>query len=223
MDSGGTRAEQSAPYCVWEELIEMAKSGEINLCSHTYGLHRFSNDDRTGASMKEGESASAYAAVIRADYDLCVSCIGGWTGTNPTTMAYPYSRRSVQTGALILANTGYEILMSGEGARGTAFNYFVDGASAERLLRIFSRLCRMEGHPIQEYLDAADTSDAANGVNTAQDPRSLTATQCAEIAKWYRPYADVDGSIWYAGAVYYAYVNGLLRGTSNTPFPLRPP
>ena len=67
----------------WEELTEMERSGEINLCSHTYGLHRFNNDGRTGASMKEGETAEEYAAVVKADYDLCVSCIGGWTGAAP--------------------------------------------------------------------------------------------------------------------------------------------
>lgn len=86
---GGTRVGQSAPYCVWEELTEMERSGEINLCSHTYGLHRFNNDGRTGASMKEGETAEEYAAVVKADYDLCVSCIGGWTGAAPRPWPIP--------------------------------------------------------------------------------------------------------------------------------------
>ena len=54
--------------------------------------------------------------------------------------------------------------MAGEGARGTASNYFVDGASAESQLRLMSRPCRMEGHPAREYLEAADQ---ANGVNQA--------------------------------------------------------
>ena len=56
------------------------------------------------------------------------------------------------------------ILMAGEDARGTASNYFVDGASAESQLRLMSRPCRMEGHPAREYLEAADQ---ANGVNQA--------------------------------------------------------
>ena len=215
---GGTRVGQSAPYCVWEELMEMERSGEINLCSHTYGLHRFNNDGRTGASMKEGETAEEYAAVVKADYDLCVSCIGGWTGAAPTTMAYPYSRRSSESDALLLANTDYQILMGGANARGTAANYFVDGADAASQLRIMSRPCRMEGTPISEYLAAADAEDAANGVNAAEDTRSLTAEECAEIARWYSPYDDVGGTRWFAGAVYYAYVNGLLRGTSNRTF-----
>ena len=55
--------------------------------------------------------------------------------------------------------------MAGEGARGTASNYFVGGASVESQLRLMSRPCRMEGHPAREYLEAADQ---ANGVNQAR-------------------------------------------------------
>ncbi len=218
VNEGGTRVGQSAPYCVWEELVDMEESGEINLCSHTYGLHVYNNDGRTGANMKDGETPEEYATVIAEDYALSVSCIGGWTGTDPTTMAYPYSRRSDTTDALILANTGYEILMGGEGARGTAANYFVDGADPESQKRIMSRPCRMEGSPISTYLDAIDATDAAAGVNTGEDTLNLSAQRCAEIARWYSPYSDVAGSAWYAGAVYYAYVNGLLLGTSYTQF-----
>ena len=108
--------------------------------------------------------------------------------------------------------------MAGEGARGTASNYFVDGASAESQMRLMSRPCRMENHPLQEYLDAADQQDQANGVNTAENTLALSAEKCAEIARWYSPYADVAGDAWYAGAVYYAYVNTLLNGTSLTEF-----
>ncbi len=215
---GGTRDGQSAPYCQWNELVRMQESGEINICSHTYGLHRYNREGRIGASMMDGERLEQYILVIKNDYDLSVSCIGGWTGKNPTTMAYPYSRRSSASDAAILENTGYEILMAGEGARGTASNYFVDGASAESQMRLMSRPCRMENHPLQEYLDAADQQDQANGVNTAENTLALSAEKCAEIARWYSPYADVAGDAWYAGAVYYAYVNTLLNGTSLTEF-----
>lgn len=215
---GGTRDGQSAPYCQWNELVRMQESGEINICSHTYGLHRYNREGRIGASMMDGERLEQYILVIKNDYDLSVSCIGGWTGKNPTTMAYPYSRRSSASDAAILENTGYEILMAGEGARGTASNYFVDGASAESQMRLMSRPCRMENHPLQEYLNAADQQDQANGVNTAENTLALSAEKCAEIARWYSPYADVAGDAWYAGAVYYAYVNTLLNGTSLTEF-----
>ena len=215
---GGSREGQSAPYCQWNELIRMEESGEINLCSHTYGLHRYNRDGRIGASMMDGERLSDYIFVIRNDYDLTVSCIGGWTGKNPTTMAYPYSRRSSETDRAILENTGYEILMAGENARGTASNYFVDGASAESQYRLISRPCRMEGHPASEYLEAVDQRDQANGVNTEENTAALSAEECSEIALWYSPYDDVSGNSWYAGAAYYAYANALMTGTSLTEF-----
>ena len=215
---GGTRDGQSAPYCQWNEVIEMEESGEINLCSHTYGLHRYNREGRIGTSMMDGERPEDFALVVGHDYSLVESSQGGWTGRTPTTMAYPYSRRSSESDALILANTGYEILMGGENARGTASNYFVDGADPESQLRIMSRPCRMEGHPAREYLEAADQADQANGVNTGTDTAALTPESCAEIARWYSPYADVAGEAWYAGAVYYTYVNSLLTGTSLTTF-----
>ena len=134
-------------------------------------------------------------------------------------MAYPDSRRSDTTDALILANAGYEILMGGEGARRRGRPTTSSTAhDPESQKRIMSRPCRMEGSPIPTYLDAIDATDAAAGVNTGEDTLGLSAQRCAEIARWYSPYSDVAGSAWYAGAVYYAYVNGLLLGTSYTQF-----
>lgn len=46
IDGGGTRDGQSAPYCQWNELIEMSESGEINIGSHTYGLHHYNTEGR---------------------------------------------------------------------------------------------------------------------------------------------------------------------------------
>lgn len=215
---GGSRDGQSAPYCTWEELVEMQESGEVNLCSHTYGLHRYNVDGRIGASMMEGESVESYASLVAEDYRLSDSCIGGWTGVSPTTMAYPYSKRSTTTDEILLASTGYQILMGGQSARGTESNYFVDGASPESQLRIMSRPCRMDGHPAQEYLEAADAADLATGAVAAEDTAGLTEEECAEIALWYSPFADVAGDAWYAGSAYYTYANSLISGTSPTTF-----
>lgn len=218
LQSGGTRAGQSAPYCEWGELCEMVASGEINLCSHTYGMHVYDLDGRIGASIMESESLEDYIAAISRDYTLSASCIGGWTGISPTTMAYPYSKRSEESDQAILENTGYEILMGGHGARGTQANYFVDGASAESQLRIMSRPCRMEGTPLSEYLEEIDAIDSDNGVNSIEDTTDLTDAECSEIAHWYTSYDDVDVDEWYAGPIYYAYVNSLLLGTSPSTF-----
>ncbi|MBM6775802.1 polysaccharide deacetylase family protein [Collinsella tanakaei] len=157
--NGGSREGESAPYCEWDELKEMVSSGEIYLCSHTYGLHSYHSDGRIGASMIEGEDISDYIDVIKRDYELSASCIEGWTGNALITMAYPYSERSQDTDSIILANTGYEFLMGGTTARGTRANYFVDGASHDSQLRIMSRTSRMTGTPIEDYLEAIDAHD----------------------------------------------------------------
>lgn len=214
----GTRSGMDDPYCVWDELRELDKSGVFNICSHTYSLHRWVDDGRHGAAMVSGESYDDYVALIREDYSMVLESLGALSEVDPKTMAYPYSRRSSSTDRALLENTGYEILMAGEGARGTGSNWFVDGIDPETQGRLMSRPCRMEGHPISEYLLEIEAEDAANGVNSQGNLIALSAEKCSEISKWYRLFKDVDGSDWYAGPIYYAYVNGLLRGTSPSMF-----
>lgn len=169
--SGETRDGESAPFCTWEELIEMQSSGEINLCSHTYGLHRYNKEKRVGMSMMENESPEEFAQVVKEDYNLVLSSLGGWTGIMPETVAYPYSKRSTLGDQIVLENTGYKILMAGEGARGTAGNYFVRGCDFSNQFTLMSRPCRMDGTPISVYLERIQEKDARNGVNIpAQAP-----------------------------------------------------
>ncbi len=165
LHEGGTRDGEPAPFCTWEELIEMQKSGEINICSHTYGLHVYNKERRVGMSMMENESHEEFAQVVKKDYNLALSCIEGWTGTMTKTVAYPYSKRSALGDQIVLANTGYKILMAGEGARGTAGNYFVRGCDFVNQFTLMSRPCRMNGTPISVYLERILEKDASNGVN----------------------------------------------------------
>ncbi|OUO62397.1 hypothetical protein B5F74_00510 [Collinsella sp. An271] len=218
VQSGGDRIHDDDPYCEWNEIKEMQESGTINMCSHTYGLHYFIDGGRHGANMVEGETEEEYTEVIKEDYELVLRCMEGWTHVRPTTMAYPYSRRSSTTDRIILANTDYEILMAGAGARKTELNYFVDGTSPEFQLRLMSRPCRLDGVPAKEYLDQAIVEDVSNGVNRLVDTFALTDSECSEIARYYTSYDDVDPESWYAGPVYYAYVNNILSGTTPATF-----
>ncbi len=215
LDAGGTRVGEAAPYCTWEELIEMAESGEINLCSHTYGLHTYNKEKRMGMSMMEGESVGEFAKIVQKDYSLAVKCIEGWTGKAPTTVAYPYSKRSAESDAIVLQNTGYKILMAGEGARGTAGNYFVKGCDLSNQLTLMSRPCRMDGTPIGKYLERIASKDN-NGVNGSKDYTRVQDTDA--IAKDYPLFSDVSTNAWFSGSVYYSYLNGLMRGISNNEF-----
>ncbi len=167
LDSGGTRVGEPAPFCTWEELAEMQESGEINVCSHTYGMHVYNKEKRVGMSMMENETPEEFAEAVKKDYNLALRCIEGWLGTAPETVAYPYSKRSAVGDQIVLENTGYKILMAGEGARGTAGNYFVRGCDFSNQLTLMSRPCRMDGTPISVYLERILQKDASNGVNGA--------------------------------------------------------
>ncbi len=215
---GGSRDGESAPYCTWNELKRMAQSGTINICSHTYGMHRYNTSGHVGLQMGDGETREEYVQVVKDDFDLVTSSLTGWTGIVPRTVAYPYSKRSTVTDRVLLENTSYEILMAGEGARGTKSNYFVEGAGREGALTLMSRPCRMSGTPLEDYLEQIYTADYANGVNTPENTKALTAAQCAEIAACYSIFDDVPTDAWYAGSVYYAYVNGLMTGTGPVAF-----
>lgn len=164
LNSGKTRDGESDPFCTWEELAEMQKSGVINICSHTYGLHVYNKDKRIGMNLMDGETQEDFTSVVEKDYDLSLKCIRGWVGKAPRTVAYPYSKRCIESDSIILSNTGYEILMAGEGARGTVGNYFVNGCDISNQLMLISRPCRMDGTPISAYLERIEEKDN-NGIN----------------------------------------------------------
>ncbi len=216
LEEGGTREGESAPYCTWEELIEMSESGEINLCSHTYGLHVYNKEKRIGMSICEGESEEEFAEEVKKDYDLSVSCMEGWTGKKPETVAYPYSKRSDESDRIILESTGYRLLMAGDGARGTEANYFVRGCDIKEQLMLLGRPCRMDGTPIGTYLERIDKKDENNGINKGIDFLKVQNTD--EIASDYQIFDDVGKDEWFSGSVYYSYLNGLMKGVGNREF-----
>ena len=164
LNSGKTRDGEAAPFCTWEELAEMQKSGVINICSHTYGLHVYNKNKRIGMNLMENETEEEFTTVVKEDYNLSVKCIRGWVGKAPKTVAYPYSKRCIESDNIILSNTGYEILMAGEGARGTVGNYFVTDCDISNQLMLISRPCRMDGTPISVYLERIEREDN-NGIN----------------------------------------------------------
>lgn len=216
--NGGTRLGEAAPYCTWNELIEMVESGTINLCSHSYGLHRYDREGRIGLSMMDGEALEDYIAAVERDYRKVLSSMEGWTGVVPGTLAYPYSKRSRETDKVLLEHTSFEILMSGDHSRATRANFFVDGGGVDGSLHLMNRPCRMDGTPLADYLRAAHESDYANGVNRAQNTLALTQEECTALAQWYNPFSDVADNAWYSGNAYYTYVNALMTGTGPDTF-----
>lgn len=215
---GGTREGEEVPYCTWNELRTMVRSGLINLCTHTYGMHRYDRSGRIGMSILEEESVEDYTQVLRSDYKKITSSMTGWLGIVPRTIAYPYSKRSETTDRVLLEQIGFEILMAGDGARSTKSNYFVLGGGTDGSTHLMNRPCRMNGTPIADYLNNAHASDHANGVNAPVNTLTLSQEKCTELARWYNPFTDVADTAWYSGNAYYTYVNALMTGTGASTF-----
>jgi hypothetical protein len=115
--------------------------------------------------MMANETPEEFAIAVKKDYNLALRCIEGWLGTMTETVAYPYSKRSSIGDKIVLENTGYKILMAGDGARGTAGNHFVRGCDFSNQFTLMSRPCRMNGTPISVYLERIERKDGSNGVN----------------------------------------------------------
>ncbi|MGI6269670.1 MAG: polysaccharide deacetylase family protein [Candidatus Howiella sp.] len=136
------------PYCTWNELKEMSDAGVIEAQSHTYYLHRYDANIRVGAKINEGESEADYARTVHSDFEAVQNLFSGKIGKTPTAMAYPYSKRDETSDRLILENTGYHILLAGDG-RGSV-NFIVSGVGISN--PVLNRVCRMQGTGAERYI-----------------------------------------------------------------------
>lgn len=152
-------------FCTWDELKEMDESGIINVCSHTYGLHKNPEDGRLGVMINDGESESDYAAAMAGDYGKVLETLGKIKADPLYTMAYPGSVRNILTDRIILGSTNYQILMAGPKARGTNANYFVDGCDFETQYVVMSRPCRYHRKSISYYIQSNEKIDGNLGID----------------------------------------------------------
>ena len=150
------RAGPEAPFCTWEEIAEMSRSGHMEIVSHTYGLHVYSHDGRQGASTAPGESAQAYVPVAYGDYRTVCYYFEKYGLEDPQVLSYPYS---VRTGASDDAwrTCGYRLFYSGNDSsvRKSSLNYFVREAGLNRQSSLLRRIVRMHGTPLSEYITGA--------------------------------------------------------------------
>lgn len=154
------RSESDAPYCTWDEILEMSNSGNVEMISHTQTMHIFSHNNRTGANCAENESYESFLPVAQADYLKFNSNMREHIGTGTVAMAYPYSRRSeVSDRAWI--KSGYNILLGGDDSRErkTYINYYVAEAGVNSKSAVARRLVRMTGTPLKNYIESAVAHD----------------------------------------------------------------
>lgn len=148
------RSKSEAPYCTWQELAEMSKSGNIEIISHTDKQHYFSHDGRTGASTKEGDTLEIFLPIAQKDYVDTARNFKQYFNTTPTSMAYPYSRRTALSDEAWI-KSGYKLLYSGddEFLRYSMTNYFVREAGFNLKSAVLRRVARMTSHNIENYIE----------------------------------------------------------------------
>ncbi len=148
------RSKSEAPYCTWQELAEMSDSGAVEIISHTNKQHYFLHDGRCGASTKEGDTLETYLPIAQKDYADTAANFRRYFNSTPTSMAYPYSRRTELSDEAWL-KSGYRLLYSGddEYLRYSMTNYFVREAGLNRKSAVLRRVARMTNHPFEECFE----------------------------------------------------------------------
>ena len=74
----------------WQEASDMARSGLVEIGSHTWDLHRNDGNGRKGADRLPGESFEDYRAALLADLGKAQERIASETGAAPLVFAWPY-------------------------------------------------------------------------------------------------------------------------------------
>ena len=148
------RSKSEAPYCTWQELAEMSASGAVEIISHTDKQHYFSHNGRTGASTKDGDTMQNFLPIAQKDYLDTAKNFKQYFNTVPTSMAYPYSRRTELSDRAWL-KSGYKLLYSGDDKflRLSMTNYFVREAGLNLKSSVLRRVARMTKHPIEDYFE----------------------------------------------------------------------
>ncbi|MBO4876948.1 MAG: polysaccharide deacetylase family protein [Ruminococcus sp.] len=75
-------------YLTWEDILELAESGRVEIGNHTYDMHSLS--PRRGCSQTAGESDEDYTASFREDTAAMQYALHEHTGMMPFVFAYPF-------------------------------------------------------------------------------------------------------------------------------------
>ncbi len=148
------RQKSEAPYCTWQELAEMAASGEIEIVSHTDKQHYFSHNGRCGACTKDGDTLENFLPIAQKDYSDTARNFRQYFNIQPLVMAYPYSKRTELSDQAWL-KCGYQLLFAGdsENVSISMTNYFVREAGLNRKSAVVRRVARMTGEPFSDCID----------------------------------------------------------------------
>ncbi len=91
----------------FNEIIEITKSGVVEVQNHSYNMHTNESGKRKGLSKLKDESTENYCKALSDDLMNCHNTILNNTGTVMTAVAYPYGAFSKET-LEIIKSLGYK-------------------------------------------------------------------------------------------------------------------
>lgn len=97
-------------HVTWSQLLEMLRSGRVEVQNHTYGLHRITRN-RFGCQKRPGETQEHYEGVLTRDIGDLQTQIRLMTGVTPDTFTYPYGKVSKESRA-VLKRLGFQASLS---------------------------------------------------------------------------------------------------------------
>lgn len=95
-----------------DDLARLYGGGRVELCNHTYDMHKSS--PRKGLRRKRGESFADYERAIRADSEKCRALVQTACGCKMNVFTYPFGCYSKET-QKILSEMGYKAIMTCKG------------------------------------------------------------------------------------------------------------
>ena len=78
----------------WDDIRQMAASGNIEIGNHTYAMHYNSSSGRRGCKQMAGESDGKYIAALESDLEKLQGELAEKSGVTPTVFTYPYGKIS---------------------------------------------------------------------------------------------------------------------------------
>lgn len=82
-------------HCTWDQLIQMQKSGLVEIQNHSYNLHQNENG-RHGSKMKQGENLAFYRKMLEEDLGKLQQACQAQLGITPNTFTYPFGQISAE-------------------------------------------------------------------------------------------------------------------------------
>ncbi len=91
----------------WEEAGYLAKSGIMDIQSHTYDLHYENEDGTVAMEFLENETEEEYRSRILKDIEIMNNRFDKYIGYRPEVFAYPYGKYT-KTSEEVLKEAGYK-------------------------------------------------------------------------------------------------------------------